>query len=990
MEIPGQISAEIDIVAAVAASIPAIADDRSESIWRNFRKIHPLHLQTIGLTDPSASGDRILVISEPPPLLPRATFKTALEAVFGSALKSAELKRNQIGLDGWVEDVVATLSYPRTSDGEHRLESDMTVLAQRLFGTSYKFAPIRLSDTPSDGIGRPLALRPKAPPSLQVTAAELDSWLFSSTSLITGLDTAREYKVDDLLAGGDPGVYFSHKRGIVLLLLPRDEFINIYRSAIREFTLDSDAIIGAVASDKHRVLIVGRERDTPVSDVPPLRVETILALAATRERELGQSYERNAPFAGELSEGELQDKDWAPIYLSHDLFNTEFGSLLNITDQLLKSWSMAGKIRYINFNYFPATKYPFPDGVVDVLKAEKLTFNWNTTGVGSVLTYPNKDIFTILKTGSLPVSYCPGETCTETESPEVTAAEEKAYDWFSGLQDPNLARVVQYASLYQIFRAFPVKSFRDEPPPPNFDAGTKSLETSVSDALQLILKSDYSEIMADWLAQVEDQTKNMSQEERQFTMAMARTRADRVQEALTSARDVLREMEQKCDRTAIPSLVAQFANRQGEAEPITCEPSFDTSLDEIIDRLREVLPIVKSDDDVRQSIIKAARQIETGYIKTPSVVLSWTEGVEGVGGHNLYGWSTRIETKGDVLPGTVRIEGEGENAIIAINPADSSHSSELARAFERKEGQTDAEMTAILRQELSKAKPIRTPDSGLGLSNVPTSEGRGLSTKLEGDLALGELGERPALNGSELITQYQADATARHLDLLVTRSKDGYNVLRYEPPPAVSTLARSEPAMLEALGNFARQAAKVRRAAENPVRIGYSSDFSTGEIRAINFTQEMRAAASDGGGLVPPSPPPGVLAATPDAGRPNGFFFVNSARSGEERVGYAAKEKYGDAYTLESVEESNLNSARSLLLKSVRWDKAKITELRPIENARYAGYNQINFEVELPISESSWTQSLGLRPRDTFLLRIYNFFKRPIGLTRKSQLGKKL
>ena len=75
--------------------------------------------------------------------------------------------------------------------------------------------------------------------------------------------------------------------------------------------------------------------------LPPLRVETILQLAAVGQDELSQSYERRNIISGRYDE----KHDWAPIYLSAALLDTEYGSLLNITDQLLKSWSMGGQVR---------------------------------------------------------------------------------------------------------------------------------------------------------------------------------------------------------------------------------------------------------------------------------------------------------------------------------------------------------------------------------------------------------------------------------------------------------------------------------------------------------------------------------------------------------------------------------------------------------------------------------------------------------------------
>jgi hypothetical protein len=258
------------------------------------------------------------------------------------------------------------------------------------------------------------------------------------------------------------------------------------------------------------------------------------------------------------------------------------------------------------------------------------------------------------------------------------------------------------------------------------------------------------------------------------------------------------------------------------------------------------------------------------------------------------------------------------------------------------------------------------------------TDGRGLSVRLEGDVALGELGQRPALNNVEVLTQYQGYASSRNLDLLVARSQDGYYVLRYAPPPALSMVARSEPAMLEVVGSYAEQAARMRGAAsETPVRIGYSGEFSAGEIRAINASQELRAAAGAGGGWLPPTPPRSFWGPTSEPGRPNGFFFVRSAEADSERVGYAAHEEAGRELSLESVEPLKVGIARDILVKRVDWDKAAIKEIAPIGSLERAGMSQVCFEVELPVIDPPLLQRMHLTQRRPLLIRIINYFRRP-------------
>ena len=116
--------------------------------------------------------------------------------------------------------------------------------------------------------------------------------------------------MEQVLSGGG-GVYDSDTRGLVLLVLPQTASLDSNPSALREFVLDTDAILGAVGTDR-TTAIVGRERIVPVDLMPPLRVETLLQLASVKSTELAQSYERKNLLAGRFDSERHQD--WAPIF----------------------------------------------------------------------------------------------------------------------------------------------------------------------------------------------------------------------------------------------------------------------------------------------------------------------------------------------------------------------------------------------------------------------------------------------------------------------------------------------------------------------------------------------------------------------------------------------------------------------------------------------------------------------------------------------------
>ena len=947
----------------------ALATPRSDAIWLTFRKANPLHTQVVGLSDASLTGERVLIIAEPSPLLPRQGVADALRSVFGAALREVGLKRNEIGIDGWSEDVVAIVAYPHTTAGDAQLAADMVILAQRLFGTAYKFGPIRLEATP---LARPV--RREAPPSLSVSAAELVSWLMAPGAVVHDLSTGESTSVVALLAGGRPGVYSSRERGLVMLLLQRQVALEVGRAALRQFALDSDAIIGALSTDGQRLMIVGRERDTTLAAVPPLRAETILALAATRESELGQSYERNAPLAGKLSGGEFKGADWAPIYLSAELKNSEFGSLLNITDQMLKGWSEAGTVQYSHFDYPPPATYPFPDGIATALQADSLTYNWNTVGVGSVSVLQGVNVFTIHRTGALPVSYCPGETCRADRGQEIVDAEEKAYRWYEGLRDPYLGRVVQYAALYQIFRAFPMQAKRDESAPPNSNAPAQVLIRAVEAQLNLIADGHLHREIEDRVSALSAKMTTLAPLDRAARIKMIRALAEATLEPIDKAQTMLNEVRRHCREPVLHNLAVVFADRQSRVD-IRCDQALTLDFNDLRQTVVKVVSRSGDRDQARRDFMAAAVPVESGFIKTPSIVLSQTS--IGEGGHNLYSTVTRIEASNDVARGTVAIEQSGRQVVLRINPEDATHSTDLARTYARNADRPQAELRPLLEAGLVKQRSIRTPVEGLQLTSVEPAEGRGLTMRAEGDLAIGEVGSRPASDPVDIVARYMAEAKSRQIDTLVMRDSSGYHIFSFVPPPGSSIRASTEPAMLEAFARKTEEVARLRGSGgEPPVRVGFGDGFSAGEIRSIQANQEMRAAAYGGGGWKPPTPPRNAFGDAFEPNKPNGFYFEYEGSSGAKAGGYAGRGAEGERVTLEAETVSKTPMLRETVARRVDWKNATVRQIDPVPvSGELASLKQIAFEVELPLRDLPFLEKIRVQRRQNLFWRIVTFFK---------------
>lgn len=877
----------------------------------------------------------------------RDKFTEALRSVFGGALREARLKRHPIGVDGWVEDVVAVLAYTSAEEENRRLREDTAFLAQRLFGTSYKSAPIRLTEQ-----GTPKTLL--APPNLTVSAAELKRWLLDvGDNALISLDAGTSHGLRDLLTGkGRPGVYFTSQRGLVVLIVPRDQPLQGYRADIRKFVLDTDAIIGALWLGGTRLAIVGRERDTPIEAMPPLRTEMILALAATDKKELGQSYERKAPFAGKISTGTDIGKDWAPIYLSRDLINTELGGLLNITDQMLKSWSEAGKVEYDRFPYPKPASFPFKEELHRHLGMNEVTFNWNTVGVGSLVNFQDTYIFALERTGSLPVSYIPENLANAGGQDKVLEAEDRGYDFFSNLRDPYLARVVQYVALYQIFRLAPLRATRDDSPPTNDRAATEFLLHETRVAIHTIAHGQAEptdEAVERTLGEdAQDEEQQLSPQDPEEARVLVQFI---LQMLLDTSSKFLSNLQDRFGKNVLDRLAILMADRSSvmlkepDIERISTALRSADSLDAMLvslpdkdraiavdivllgsrSRIREAVNITRDPEAIMARYRHAAMLIESSYIKTPSIVLSWwPAGTIVTGGHNLYGQATGIEVSSNIPKGQVIIEAgkDGKAAVLRVNPQDAPYANRLARTYERHA--KNPAVSDIVRAEMTHSKmSVREPKLALALSDLPSTPERGLIPTLEGNRTLGEVGFRTS-SRPDVIQKLQAIADAQNYDIVMARGADGYVVCRLVPSPPQTVHAMTETAMVETVGQFAEQAAMVHAASSTKIRIGAAEGFSESELWNVLQSQELHTLAGGGGGG-------GFLTSQPPE-REDGFFFNvsrsegaggGSSGSGGGSSGYGRRSRFGDLIVLKLVRRHGTR-AEEVLHSPVAWAKADI------------------------------------------------------------------
>jgi len=426
-----------------------------DSLWNEFSKRNPYNIQIECIRNYD-DNSKIVIISEPSDFVSEEELEKFFEP-YNSYVKTYKRK---IGYDGWMRDFVVAFN-----DLDDSYYNSFTKdLSNLLYKTDYKANLVDISTM--------LEHTPYLDYDLNynITTEELKEWFIENKEAIIPLED-KQNNVTNLASilnnnniKDGMQLYTSATPGFVIWAIDnsnRPDELN-YRINARKFSLDSDLILGAI-SKNNNVAIIARERCIPTTQLPPMRSETLCLLSYTTDDELSQSYERNNIFAGKQTDSD-SGKDYAPILLSDALWHTEYGNILNVTDQMLKSWSENGMIDYIDFNYPKPVFWGFNKGAMRDLGVSQLTYNWNTEGVGYIVEDSDYSVYALNRTGSLPVSYIPGDTTQTVEQDPVYQAEQNAYNFFSSLSNPELVKVVQYAAMYQIFQNFDIHMQYDNIP----------------------------------------------------------------------------------------------------------------------------------------------------------------------------------------------------------------------------------------------------------------------------------------------------------------------------------------------------------------------------------------------------------------------------------------------------------------------------------------------------------------------------------------------
>ena len=413
----------IGLLISMMAWSQSQAYSNKKAYWEHFRKNLPNPYQTIGFVS-FDDKSQLYIISEPP----ADVTLEQIEAVFCGYLYDIETKKWNYGNDGWVKDVVVVVEFaPDNSE-----QALIPLLNDLLYGYS---DPALYQPLP---FARPRQLFLEDTLDVQINASSLYGWFIEDNMPMEDFE-GNPITFTDMIYQSKNAVYRSATPGFIAWILPKNGTIKAKDPNLRKFTLNSDMIIGSIASSS-TVCIIGRERETDFYDVPPLRSEEV-AMLAWAPKELAQSLDLNG-----FANGKMENNyDWCPAYLSNELNNTEIGHLLTITDIFMKDWLRGGHYEYNQY------VYPKPNERFELARdsAKVIRFNWNTDGLYIKTEFDSFTVLSIRNTGSLNCSLF-----DSSELEETRLMDKEANAFFASLNNVDLFRVAQYFALYQIFKEY--------------------------------------------------------------------------------------------------------------------------------------------------------------------------------------------------------------------------------------------------------------------------------------------------------------------------------------------------------------------------------------------------------------------------------------------------------------------------------------------------------------------------------------------------------
>lgn len=411
-----------------AAFSQSFAEKEKTKIWQNFRGNYPNPYQTIGFAQFNDKS-QLYLISEPPSYVQLSD----ITELFEGFDYSVEVKTWNIGYDGWVKDVVICVHY---IPPVYKLLF-IKQLNELLYANSYKLICKELP------VVQPRRIFIKSNTiDYKISSMELNKWFVENNMhFVEVAKSINQYSFNELLNSPKAGVYASNDSTFMIWSIPYGNQAGFSRENIGKFTIESDIILGAISNSK-TLIVIGRARQCSYAELPPLRIETIEMLAGTKSESLSQSLNIAELITGKMDNG----ADWCPAFVSDELENDEFGHLLTMTDIFLKDWLSAGFLSY------PEYKYPKPNRYYEMNRnnISSIRYNWNSKDYIYSTRFYDKDVIAFRNTACLNASLFDASEIEEKEMNKTINSEANKY--LASLNNADLARVVQYTALYQIFK----------------------------------------------------------------------------------------------------------------------------------------------------------------------------------------------------------------------------------------------------------------------------------------------------------------------------------------------------------------------------------------------------------------------------------------------------------------------------------------------------------------------------------------------------------
>lgn len=393
-----------------------------EQTWQEFRSIHPFGFQTIALKH-YGKDTCVFVMSEPPDWVSQDSIRN----LFNSYGGHMGIGRHTLGYDGVLIDAIGYAKLDET-----KFSSFEKKLFCLIYGSNFRPYYTNLDNR--------IPHTYYSPDTIQyVVSAEqlydIENAPFFVGSSPWGHKKQAVYSITSwqTLQGLSPScIYYSKEPGYVAWIfnpMAISMADSLFKADARQFLLNTDLIIGAIPA-RGGVALIGRERQTPVDVLPPLRTETIKLLAQCVSDTLFVSIPSDSTEC-------IDDTIYkTPVIMNECLRHSELGNLMVLATELLMSYGTDNQV----YDYF-MTEYPYLSDVTSEPKRQGNTH--------SSVWYPNFDgcyhSLALGETECLYPLFWGTDKEKETES-------DSAYSFFISQKNVDLIRAKQYAFIYQALK----------------------------------------------------------------------------------------------------------------------------------------------------------------------------------------------------------------------------------------------------------------------------------------------------------------------------------------------------------------------------------------------------------------------------------------------------------------------------------------------------------------------------------------------------------